>query len=327
MTQEKNIQKTVELVLSDIEKVSSTGLYNGKAGLSLSLFIAAEYLQDEQLEDTAYNLLQESLVIKNYDVSFENGLAGIGYVLCYLIENKYLEADFDEIFGMQYETLVKSYENIEKDPSRLVNSLQAIYFLSDASRIKKEDERIPLIIKKIFEGLELFLSVQFFDFLDIRYTNNKAGVLNIYTTYLKLIDYSGFHHFSYSLLEDYAALYRKGRITSSLETGFYLDRITGKYEIKGYEDIISEHIDSGIKNIYPSTLSLRERINLAKITNSFKYKTVEERDLLPEIENIYNEKRIHDLLKTVDEKSFPFGYGAGLGRLLIYCVNKQTELL
>jgi len=326
MTQKNNIQKMVELILPNIEKVSSTGLYNGKAGLSLSLFIAAKYLQDEQLEDTAYKLLQESLVIKNYDVSFENGLAGIGYALCYLIENKYLEADFDEIFGIQYETLIKNHENIEKEPSRLINSLQFIYFLSSVSRIKK-DNRTGEIIKKIFEGLELFLTVQLHDFADINYINRKIDVLNIYKTYLKLVVYSGYSHFSHSLLKDFSALYRKGRIISSLETGFYLSRIAVKYNINDYEDIINENINSGIKNIYPNTLSLKEKIDSVKIANGINCKNVKESDLLPEIENIHKDKVIHDLLKTIDEKSFPFGYGAGLSRLLVYCVDKQIELL
>jgi len=327
MIQEKNIQKMVEFILPTIEKVDSTGLYNGKAGLSLSLFIASKYLHDEHLEDMAYRLLQESLIIKNYDVSFENGLAGIGYALLYLIENKYLETDFDEIFGMQYETVIKSFQKIEEDPMRLINSLQIIYFFSNASKIKKGDDRIQTIIKKVFEGLELFLTVQFQDFADICYINKKADVLNVYKTYLKLIDYSGYIHFSPSLLENYAALYRKGRTISSLETGFYLNKITGKHNINDYEDIINENINSGIKNIHPSTFSLRERIGLAKILNILNYKSIMVNDLIPDIESMQKEKVMQDLLKTVDERYFPLGYGAGLGRLLIFYVNEPTELL
>jgi len=49
--------------------------------------------------------------------------------------------------------------------------------------------------------------------------------------------------------------------------------------------------------------------------------------LVPDIENTQKGKVMQDLLKTVDEKSFPFGYGAGLGRLLVYYVDKQIELL
>lgn len=327
MTKECAIQKVVAYLLRNVESVISTGLYNGKAGLSLALFTAADYLQDEQLENRAYRLLQESLIVKNSDLSFENGLAGIGYSLLYLIENKYLEADFDEIFGIQYETFIKVFETIEKDPLMLVNSLRVIYFLSKVSHIKNDVTKINEIIKKISEGLELFLVVQFQDFYDIHYINSKTDVLNIYQTYLKLIDYSGYTHFSQVLLEDYAALYRKGRIISSLETGFYLRKIAEKYNIKGYDDIINENINNGIINIHAYTFSLKERIDLAKIIGDIGYNDVKKQDILPNIENLQKEKEIRNLVRTIDEKSFPFGYEAGLGRLLIYSVNNHIELL
>ena len=218
-------------------------------------------------------------------------------------------------------------QNIEKVPLMLLKSLQIVYFLSKVSYIKEEDKRVHEIIKKIFEGIELYLTVQFYDFVDTRYINKKLDVLNTYKTYLKLVDYSGYTHFSRYLLEDYVALYRKGKITSSLEVGFYLSRITGKYNIKEYEDVINENINNSINNIYLDALSLKERIDFAKIINDIKYKKINEFDLLQEIENMNEDKVILSLLKTIDEKSFPFGYGAGLGRLLIYRINKQIELL
>ena len=85
MTQKETIRKIAKLIEQSAEKINSTGLYNGKAGLSLSLFLASEYLKDEQLGDIAYRLLQESLIMKSYDVNFENGLAGVGYALLFLI--------------------------------------------------------------------------------------------------------------------------------------------------------------------------------------------------------------------------------------------------
>jgi hypothetical protein len=327
MTKDETVRKMVGLLLRNAEKTNSTGLYNGKTGLSFSLFVASKYLQDESVEDIAYQLLQESLIIRANDTGFEGGLSGIGYALLYLIENEYLEADFDEIFGEQYETVIKSFETIEKEPLRLVNSLQVIYFLSKRRVVKKEDERIEKIIKKIFEGLELFLTIQFHDFTDIHYINRKADVLNIYSVYLKLVDYSGYSHFSRVLLEDYAALYRKAQIVSSLETGFYLSRIVEKYSITGYEDIINENIANGINNIHISTLSLKERVDFAKIIDTIQCKEIKRDNLLPDVESFNKDKAIRDLLRSMDEKSFPFGYGYGLGRLLIYYAGKDVELV
>lgn len=327
MTQENHIKKMVEHILQNIEKVSSIGLYNGKAGLSLSLFLASRTLKDEHLEKIAFRLLQESLIIKSSDVSFENGLAGIGYTLLYLIENKYIEANFDEIFEDQYEILLKSFADIEKNPLTLINSLQVIYFLSKVYSLKNEDDRLQVIVRNFFEGLELFLTVHFLDFEDIHYINKKNDVLNIYKTYLKLVNYSGYDCFSHTLLKKYTALYQKRRVLSSLEIGFYLNKIASKYNIGEYGDVINDNINNGIENMNIDTLSLKERIDMLRIINDIGVKNISECVFIPEIVNMQNMTIIQDLSLKIGERSSPFGYGAGLARLLIYCVNKQTELL
>ena len=313
MTQTITIPQIIDCILKNLGAVNSTGLYNGKAGLSLSLFVASGHLHDDNLEYRAYDLLQESLIIKNNNLNFENGQAGIGYALLYLVDNNYLKVNFDEVFGKQYEEIIKGFEHIEKYPLKLVNSLQLIYFLSRVSSIK-EDKRIQEVIKKIFEGLEFFLTLQYYDLTDIHYINRKTDVLNIYKTYLNLVDYSGYAHFSRTLLDDYAVLYRKGKIISSLETGYYLKKITDRYNIKGYEDVINENICNGTKGIYPCTLLLKERIDTVKLTGDRAYE-------------IPANMSIRNLLKTVDKNSYPLGYGAGLGRLLIYLIDKDIELL
>jgi len=327
MTQKDTIKLFADRILKNIKEVDSTGLYNGKAGLSLALFSAAEYLQDEHINGVAYQLLMESIIIRNSNVSFENGLSGVGYTLLYLIENNFVDADFDGIFGIQYETIIRSFEGIEKAPTGLVNTMQIVYFLAKAAHFKKDDSRIPEIIKKIFEGLELFLTVQFHDFSDIRYINRKLNILSFFNTYLKLVEYTGYSNFSSSLLEIYASLYQKGRIVSSLETGYLLNKISIKNNMDIYGEMIRENIWNGFNNIHLDMLSLRERIDLAKIISDLNYNELQEQQLLPEITLTKTDRFFQDLSVTTPETFSPFGYGAGLGRLLIYCVDSQAELL
>jgi len=316
----------VDFILKNCDNAKISGLYDGKAGLSIALFVAANYLQDEKTEDIAFNLIQESLVIKNNDLSFENGLPGIGYALLYLIENKYFDANFDDVFGTQYKEIIRHFENIDRNPSVLVNQLTVIYFLSKVDGMK-DDRRIKVVIKKIFEGLELFLTVHFLDFYDIRYLGIKVDVINIFKTYLKLVDYSGYAHFSRLVLEDYASLYRKGKIASSLETGYYLNLIANKYNVKGFEDVIQDNISYGAKNTYPCTLSLREKIDMAKLVPNALSREIREVDMQFEFRGMRKEEAIRNSIKTVDERYNPFGYGNGLSRILIYSINKNTELL
>ena len=323
MSPPETIPQIATFLLRIADEVSSAGLYNGKAGLSLSLFIASRYLQDERLEDKAYDLLQEALITKTHDISFENGLAGIGYALLYLIEHKYIAADFDDVFGEQYEAILKS--NLDKNPAKLLTSLQVIHFLTKVRNFKKNDSRINALIKAIFEGIELFLTIQFHDFTDIHYINRKEDVLKIYDAYLKLVDYAGYAHFSRVVLADYVALHRKGRIVGSLETGYYLNKIVCKYTIAGYDDVIQKHIGNNEDEKSNSRKCQRASPVIASLQSN------------PEILNIKilrnyvndNDKTwtMQDMQTLVNEKPEFLGYGAGLARFLIYCIDNTVGLL
>lgn len=105
------IKKAAEHVMLNSCSVSSSGLFKGKAGMSLALFEVARFLEDEYIEDQALQTLQESLLTKTNDPGFENGLSGIGYVLLYLTKNKLVEADFDELFGDKLQFI---YEHADK---------------------------------------------------------------------------------------------------------------------------------------------------------------------------------------------------------------------
>ncbi|SFL04884.1 Lanthionine synthetase C-like protein [Porphyromonadaceae bacterium KH3CP3RA] len=320
MEQKIDISKLVDQILSNIGSISSSGLYTGKAGLSLALFEASRYLNDENIENEAFKLLQESLVVENHDFSFENGLSGIGYVLLYLIENKFIDADFDEIFGKQYEQVMKEIITIRNNPERLLGSLKIIYFLSIVREINVKDKRINEIIKAIFEGIELYLSMQFFDWSDIYYVNNKTYVLEIYETYLKLLLYSDYSDFSKLLLRDYTELYCKNKILSSYPVGHYLKRLTTQYGIPNYKDVIESNINNGFKDLSLSELILKEKIEIIC--------------LIHEDSNIFNDSEQKELIiKNIsirmmpDGQDIPIEYQNGLARYLAFYVNRNIPQL
>jgi len=149
----------------------------------------------------------------------------------------------------------------------------------------------------------------------------------MYNTYLKLVYYSCYSQFSRTVLGDYAELYRKQKVASSLETGYYLSKITAEYNIDKYDDVIDGNIHKGIKNIDTNKLSLRESVDLAKIIADLNVKDIKAEDILSKIDSIIKDNSMQDLLTKIDEKSFPYGYGSGFGRLLIYLIDKQTEIL
>lgn len=284
----------------------------------MALFEASRYLQNENVENEAFKLLQEAIIFNPGDLSFENGLSGIGYIVMCLIDKNFIEADFDEIFGEQYEKIVKSIVDVEKKPEMLLNSMKVIYFLSKAACIKPKDERLSRTKQKIFEGLELFLTLQFQDFSDIHCINDKMAVLRIYEVYLKLVNFAGYKHFSHVLLENYAVLYQTGRVLSSLAIGYELDILVRRNSIAGYDDIVNEQIADGTRNIHFAHLSLKEKIDVAKLLSDMEHNGIA-------LQN--QDGMLRNLFKEINIKASPLDYYTGLARLVILCVNRQTELL
>ncbi|WP_019537648.1 MULTISPECIES: lanthionine synthetase LanC family protein [Proteiniphilum] len=323
MIQKKDILKLVDYILLNSASINSSGLYNGKVGVSLSLFEASRYLNDKNIENKAFQLLQESLVAENKDYGFENGLSGIGYVLLYLIENKFIDADFNEIFGEKYESLIKRFTNLENEPHKLLSSFHVIYFFAKI-RDTKKDDRISRIVPKIFEGIELYLSLQFFDFNDRRYTNNKSLVLNVFKQYLKLVDFACYSDFSQLLLDSYAQLYRNGKIVSNYYTGCLLENIVK--DKNDYQDIIQDNKQYGLLNFHNCSLHLHEQIDLLSLLQQADsrngkdgiIKTVEKEWVNSQPKNSWDK-----LNYRIPQYAKDTGYGFGLSRLLVFVTNKK----
>ena len=82
--------------------------------MSLTLFEASRVLADEYLEEQASQLLQEALLVRTQDISFENGLSGIGYTVLYLLENGFIETEFEDVFGKQALTICQQIGRQQK---------------------------------------------------------------------------------------------------------------------------------------------------------------------------------------------------------------------
>lgn len=314
MIQEAMIRKLVDYILLNACSVNSSGYYSGKAGMALALFEAARYLQDEYMEEQAFDLLQEALLSKTNDISFENGLSGIGYTLLYLIENNFIEADFDELYHEQFEKIITNFNEIEKQPSQLLMEIRMIYFLAASKRLHP-DERVCKIIRRIFEANELYLVIQFSDFRDINYISNKNRVLEVFENYLKAVYDCKYSEYSRVVLSDYAKLYRSGRIISSFRVAYYLEKL----DVDGqYKDVIESNSRfSMLGNL--NTISLRSCMELEKLTA--------DDIVLSQLTAGADEELEKIILQRIPQDAFKAGYEQGISRLLIYVTNKSHELL
>lgn len=326
MIKEEYLRKLTDFVLLNAYSVCSTGLYNGKAGMSLCLFEVARAMEDEQLEEHAFELVQEALLSKNEDIGFENGLSGVGFVFRYLIDKEFIDADFEEMFGEQTQKILDGLEKRKTEPLQIMNSIKMIYFLSDLNRVKA-DEKISGAIRSIFEAVELYLSIQFSDFKAINYQNNKQRVLAVFEDYLRLLNYAQYTDFSPSLLAAYAELYRQGRIASSLLVACYLDKICSDNSISEFNDVIRQNKEYGLKDTKIELLSLRQGAELYQLL-----KTTHDADkiIMDTLETALFGKQGSDveqsILKMIPKNSYLAGYGDGVARLLLLSTN-LTALL
>lgn len=311
MIHESIIRKLVDYILLNACSVNSSGLYNGKAGMALALFEAARYLQDEYIEEQAFDLLQESLLSKSEDISFENGLSGIGYVLLYLMKNDFIEADFDDLFKEQYEKIIESIEIMEQKKIQLTNIMQVVYFLSSLKQLKPQDQRIDEFSKKIIEAVEVYLIIRFRDFRDIHSVNNRMEVTTLFEAYLKLVISTSYKDFLQSVLNDYAKLYRSGRIISSYAVGHYLEILDAECKFK---DVVHDNKQSDLKLHYQPLLSLKELVELAEFNDN---------SLIINMLSEYDDCE-SNLFNAMPANAFYAGYEQGISKLLFYILKNNN---
>lgn len=145
------LPKFIDYLLLNAYSVHSTGLYNGKAGLSLVLFEAARLLQNKGAEEHAFELLQEALTTQNPDIGFENGLSGVGFVLHYLIKNQFVEADFQEVFGEKLYTIQSTIEEAYAEKTNREAWIPIAYFL-------KNKQTVDMLVDRMYRELCVFIN-------------------------------------------------------------------------------------------------------------------------------------------------------------------------
>lgn len=329
MSQEVLIRKLVDFVLLNAYSMNSTGLYNGKVGLSLSLFCVARLLNDDYIEEQAYELLQETLLSVNKDISFENGIAGIGYVLYYLITNQFIEADFKEIFKEQANKIWKSLGEAGAKSSKevIVRYSSVVHFLNTMRNDYPEGE-IALWIQVFSIKSSQLLNEKFDNMMTLPILENKISALQLLESYVKLSDcYDSFIP-DWNLLDKYGNMYRSGKFISNFTIGYHLKNLATRNSHSQLKAIAIENMERAVLNLFPDTMSLSQRIDFLYMmresgTKLPKLMEVEEKKLLSMTGSPEDYERY--ILNIICPMSHVAGYQHGIARLLLYWVYKTSS--
>ncbi len=325
----KIIRILTDYILLNSCSVSSSGLYNGKAGIALTLFEVSRYMKDEYIEEQAFELIKEALLSKNEDIGFENGLTGIGYVLIHLLEDKFLDGDFEELFGDNLNKIFFQLSELEKrtlNKRLLLSHIKIVYFLSALEKyknLKKANYFIRFFSKNVDIELEGIIAI-------LEKTQDggaKDAFLYFFESYLNIALSCDSFSISSKVINDYLNLYLKNKIVCNFSIGYYLKQIAIKYNDNELEEIAEQNILLARKNIHPTVLSLSQRIDLLYLLHQHRKDhawqiCMLEKDFFDNEDEILLEK---NLIQYISSNNFIAGYQSGISRYLLYWVFKNSN--
>jgi hypothetical protein len=155
MTSKLNItyhNQIINSLILNASFIDNLGLMHGKMGISIFFFHLARQTKNQIYEDYAGELIDEIYeeITANTPVNFENGLAGIGWGIEYLVQNKFIEADTDEVLEEFDNRIFK--ELIYNTPKEigLLNGIVGIgaYFLKRIQNPASNEDKITTLTNK-----------------------------------------------------------------------------------------------------------------------------------------------------------------------------------
>lgn len=326
---EITIRKLINYVLFNAYSVDSTGLYNGKAGFTLCLFEVGRKLNDKYLEEQAFELLQESLLTQNKDIGFENGLSGVGYVLLYLIEHKFVNADFKDLFD---DMLLQITNPKKQQEIEMMQSMRVTLFFCKLKRagIHVTDSLLIDRIKKMAEWLEKQMQVAENKHLCI----SKNYLLVYIERFFQIVDYclpDVALENSKETINCFISLYVKGKYPSVLSIGCYLDRLAQYDQNALWKETALQNMEICLRNPSIKYLSLSQTIDTLLLLRRYSGCYQSTIDLLerPFTGVITPETLQTNLFARIKEDCLIASYQWGIARFLLYWAyqNSLTRLL
>lgn len=286
-----SVRESIKILSDYIMLVSVSNdfsnFYYGRSGISISLFEASKYLNDEYTEEYAFRLLQQSLLYDKTDISFDKGLSGIGFSLLYLINNKFIDAKIDDLFSGQIKIIKEtinrlslediSIENID-DYLHIAFFLRNLYMSSLCSLIK-DDSIYDTIYGLLYEKFDIL-----FNYV---YEMNKNLPLEfVLHSWTKLLVHSVVSKYrpSQNILEKYLNLCLLNRVKFDSVAFTCL-----KYWLNNTKSLLFVQYENRIKRIYYS----KDIVDICI-----------DKDRHPNVSlciNQYIRKKIHDLNINVEE--------------------------
>lgn len=148
---DNRLQRIANVLLLNASFTDNIGLLNGKMGIAIFFYQYGRYSNNKVYTDYAGELIDEFYeeISTNTSVDFANGLTGIGWGIEYLVENKFIDADTDEVLAEIDNAIYKSMLN---SPLLLDNGNDlfgyGLYCISRLRGHENDNDNLTTLIKK-----------------------------------------------------------------------------------------------------------------------------------------------------------------------------------
>lgn len=242
--------------------LSSSGLYEGKAGQALCLFEMARYFEEEAWENEAFELLQEALVSKTGRIDFGFGWSGIGYALLYLIGYQFIKADFDSVFGRNTEKIRTTIQNTQT-PYLFFDTIP---FLASLNRHAAQTTDSRLIERILDSALDTI--IHGWESARWKTERRKDIQINRFQELLRMLYLLESEQMSHLydpeklrlLCRLYSGLYHRQLIANRHDIGFFMGRLS---TIPEMQPVAEKQCRQALAGIVPDTTDLKTRIQLS----------------------------------------------------------------
>jgi hypothetical protein len=148
---DSRLQRIANILLINGSFIDNPGLLNGKMGIAIFFYYYSQYTKNKIYEEYAGELIDEIYeeINASTPVDFKNGITGIGWGIEYLVKNKFVQADTDEVLVDIDNTIYKHRIN----SPILINSGNDLfgyghYHISRLLGHKIDDGDLNILIKK-----------------------------------------------------------------------------------------------------------------------------------------------------------------------------------
>ena len=181
-------QRIANALLLNASFIDNLGLMHGKMGIAIYFFHLARETKNQIYEDYAGELIDEIYDEINIHTpcDFENGLAGIGWGIEYLVQNGFIGADTDEVLEEFDKRIIHEIAYHAPEDIGIPQGISG-YIAYFSKRVKKGSKKNPALKRALLKAILLLQKYINRNDLDFNKLWNEPKIFDITWNYTSVL--------------------------------------------------------------------------------------------------------------------------------------------